>query len=37
MKGWIEVTNPTADWVALAKEAQRIAADSKKKPAKSRG
>jgi len=28
MKGWIEVTSPRADWVALAKEAYRIAADA---------
>lgn len=26
MKGWIEITSPKADWVALAKEAHRIAA-----------
>jgi hypothetical protein len=26
LKGWIEVTDPTADWVALAKEACRLAA-----------
>jgi hypothetical protein len=26
MKGWIEITHPTADWVTLAKEAHRIAA-----------
>ena len=26
MKGWIEITHPAADWVALAKEAHRIAA-----------
>jgi hypothetical protein len=25
MKGWLEVTHPNADWVALAKEALRIA------------
>ena len=29
MKGWIEITQPTADWVALAKEAQRLAAAGK--------
>jgi hypothetical protein len=28
MKGWIEVTHPKADWVALAKEACRLAAGS---------
>jgi|HubBroStandDraft_4_1064222.scaffolds.fasta_scaffold511026_2 hypothetical protein len=26
MKGWIEVTHPKADWLALAKEACRLAA-----------
>jgi hypothetical protein len=26
MKGWIEVTHPKADWVALAREAYRLAA-----------
>jgi hypothetical protein len=25
MKSWIEVTHPKADWVALAKEAHRLA------------
>ncbi len=30
MKGWIEITSPGADWVALAKEAHRIAAASTK-------
>lgn len=33
MKGWVEVTHPNADWVALAKEAQRLAAEGvRKKP-----
>jgi hypothetical protein len=32
MKGWIVVTSPSADWVALAKEAQRLAAAEKKTP-----
>jgi hypothetical protein len=31
MKGWIEVTHAKADWVALAKEAHRIAASEKKR------
>ena len=35
MKGWIEVTHPRADWIALAKEAYRIAAASG--PAKKSG
>jgi hypothetical protein len=26
MKGWIEITHPKADWVALGKEAHRTAA-----------
>jgi hypothetical protein len=26
MKGWIEVTDPEADWVGLAREAWRVAA-----------
>ena len=26
MKAWVEITHPAADWVALAKEAQRLAA-----------
>jgi len=26
MKGWLEVTHPKADWVALAREACRLAA-----------
>ena len=26
MKGWLEVTDPDADWVGLAKEAWRVAA-----------
>jgi hypothetical protein len=30
MKGWIDVTHPKANWVALAKEAQRIAARREK-------
>ena len=29
MKGWIEITHPKADWVALAKEAHRIAASAR--------
>ena len=29
MKGWIEVTHRDADWVALAREAYRLAAASK--------
>lgn len=33
MKGWIDVTNPKADWIALAKEASRLAAASGKKAA----
>ena len=28
MKGWIEVTHAKADWVSLAKEAQRIATEN---------
>jgi hypothetical protein len=38
MKGWIEVTHPKADWVALAKEAQRLAGGGggQKPPAKKR-
>jgi hypothetical protein len=32
MKGWIEVTNPKADWVALAKLAHRLASESKSRP-----
>ncbi len=31
MKGWLEVTNPKANWVVLAKEAYRLAADAGKK------
>jgi hypothetical protein len=34
VKGWIEVTAPGADWVALAKEAQRMAASAAKKRAR---
>jgi hypothetical protein len=35
MKGWIEVTHPEADWVALAREACRLAAaGSRTAPAK---
>jgi hypothetical protein len=30
MKGWVEITNADADWVALAKEAQALAAAGKK-------
>jgi len=26
MKGWVEITNPDADWVGLAREAHRLAA-----------
>jgi hypothetical protein len=35
MKGWIEVTDPGADWVALAREAYAIAVTARpaKKPA----
>ena len=33
LKGWIEVTRPDADWVALAQEAHQIAAA---RPAKGR-
>lgn len=29
MKSWIEVTNSKADWVALAEEARRLAANEK--------
>ncbi len=36
MKGWIEVTHPEADWVALAREAHRLAAASKPAVRKSR-
>ena len=32
MRSWIEVTHPEADWVALAKEAHRLAAASKPAP-----
>jgi hypothetical protein len=32
MKGWVEITNAKADWVALAKEAQALAAATGKKP-----
>jgi hypothetical protein len=31
MKGWIEVPHPKADWVALAKEALRLASASKRR------
>jgi hypothetical protein len=31
LKGWIEVTSASADWVALAKQAQRLAAASRAK------
>jgi TfoX/Sxy family transcriptional regulator of competence genes len=34
MKGWIEVTSSTADWVALAREAHRLAAVARRPPAK---
>ncbi len=30
MKGWIEVTDPKADWVALAREAHRLAATKRR-------
>ena len=30
MKGWVDITNAKADWVALAKEAQALAAAGKK-------
>jgi hypothetical protein len=30
MKGWIDITHPKADWVALAKEAYRCARAAKK-------
>jgi hypothetical protein len=33
MKGWLDVTDPKADWVALAKEACRLAAAAAKRPA----
>lgn len=32
MKGWLEVTHPKADWVALAKEALELAAAGGVKP-----
>jgi hypothetical protein len=32
MKGWLEVTHPKADWVALAKEALALAAAGGVKP-----
>jgi hypothetical protein len=34
MRGWIEVTDAKADWVALAREAHGFASESKKKGAK---
>ncbi len=34
MKGWIEVTQQKADWVALAREAHRLAAAPGKRPPK---
>jgi uncharacterized protein YdhG (YjbR/CyaY superfamily) len=37
MKGWIEITHPKADWVALAREALRLAAGSAKRPNKTAG
>jgi hypothetical protein len=39
LKGWIEVTDPEADWVALAQEAYRIATvrGAKKPATKSEG
>ncbi|HLK88801.1 MAG TPA: hypothetical protein VKZ18_02845 [Polyangia bacterium] len=37
MKGWLEVTHPKADWLALAKEALALAAaGAAKPPAKTR-
>jgi hypothetical protein len=32
LKGWIEVTQPKADWVALAKEALRLSSASTQRP-----
>jgi len=34
MKGWIEVTDPKADWIALAKEAHRLASTPRKRPSR---
>ena len=34
LKGWIEITHPKADWVALAKEALRIAQAASKSASK---
>ena len=34
MKGWIEVTHPKADWVALAREAHLLAAGTAKPAAR---
>jgi hypothetical protein len=36
MKGWVEITHPKANWVELAKEAQRLAADGKPAATKSK-
>jgi hypothetical protein len=32
MKGWLEVTNPKANWAALAKLAHRLASENKGRP-----
>jgi hypothetical protein len=37
MRGWIEVTHPKANWVALAKEARDLAAAGGVKPPAKRG
>jgi len=37
MKSWVEVTDPDADWVALAKEAHRLAAAAQKSAKPKRG
>ena len=34
MKGWVEITHAKADWVALAKEALRLAGTAKPKAAR---
>lgn len=31
MRGWVEITDANADWVALANEANAIAADAARK------
>ena len=33
LKGWLEVTSPNANWVALAKEALKLASAARTKPA----